>query len=270
MRFLEEEDHVTVIPLESESDEHCVEAINILASQVDANLASRSCGGEFKVFFRLREAPEQESEILSEKMFFQAVARRGPLFREPLESLIERYCDHVVEHLYSDPDEAEGLFAFAAFALARIAPERLGLFDRFGDLCDQEHEHIYARQTVRELLSVSPYDEARHAFAIKFMAKEFYNSVDEYDVWRGYGVYDNAQTTHSPAAYARLVHSVADKISPDYSEDSQLGLIAFDYLEEAFGSFERNGRYGAAGFRTPWERELFTHLRDLSLAKQQK
>ncbi|MEM7329669.1 MAG: hypothetical protein AAF437_13085 [Pseudomonadota bacterium] len=268
MRFSEEDEYVIVIPLESESDEHCIDAIKTLASRVDDSLASRACGGEFKVFFRLPGGAGQEPQTLSEKMFFQAVADRGPPFRGSLESLIERYCDHVVEHLYSDPDEAEGLFAFAAFALARIAPEQLELFDRFGDLCDQEHEHVYARHTVRELLSVSPYNEARHEFAIKFMAKEFYNSVDEYDVWRGYGVFDNAKNTHSPAAYARLVHSVADNISPDYSENSRLGLIAFDYLEEAFESFERNGRHGAAGFRTPWEREFFANLRDLSLEKQ--
>ncbi|MDF1502968.1 hypothetical protein [Roseisolibacter sp. H3M3-2] len=201
---MQEQRRRVVVPLAAWTAGACAAAIDAVAAEVRAGLATRAVDGEVHVVFA---APDGEAD---EARFFGEVAARFPEAAPALRRLVEAMADAggALTDVFSDGDAGAGALAHAVRALGVLDGSALRVVRRYGEHVDAEHELFFTGETLPAVVAAHGWTDAVVDLVLWALAWNFYNSLQDYGtVWRAWGLRD-ALVARDPVATAR--HVAAD------------------------------------------------------------
>ena len=205
LEALREERRRIVIPFDGWSEADCVAAIDALTKQVNEDFPRRAVNREMRIVFA-----SANGEV-GEERFFSEVAARFPGVAAAIRRLIDRYCDVAERNdfLFSRGEKGIGIFAWAVRSLGMLDRSALPTLRRYGVFVDVEHEvPTSPGQWYPAVIKAHGWTDDVVDFVFWVLARNFYNTLDDYGkVWGGWGLRD-AVIHREPRAFAR--HIAAD------------------------------------------------------------
>jgi len=134
------------------------------------------------------------------------------------------------DYLFSRGDEGIGIFAWAVRSLGVLDRSALPTLRRYGVFVDVEHEYYFAGTTVPAVIEAHGWTDDVVDFVFWVLARNFYNTLDDYGkVWGGWGLRD-AVIDREPRAFARHIAAELAETIRMKDDPGRYGIASLDKL----------------------------------------